>query len=877
MADDMDQLESFARWVKRRRRALDLTQLDLAELIGYSPKTVEKIESGGRRPSKQLVELLAQVLHISNEERQLFAQLARGMESDGYPPNEEMGSSEQPTGILADTTTARLPRTQHPNNLPTQLNSFVGRTRELARIRALLSQEGVRLLVLTGPPGVGKTRLALQAAGDVLPQFKDGVFFVSLVTVTEPTILISTIATTFGIRERARESLLEQLKEHLRNKEVLLLLDNFEQVAESAPLLSDILESTPDVKILVTSRHVLHIYGEYCMPVDPLSLPDWMDPEAQAQAHTNSSREVALAMGTNGVDGSIAGAPHCEGPSAQEAGRSEAVQLFIARAEASRPGFRPLSEDISIIARICLKLEGLPLAIELAAARVPFLPPQTILTRLSSRLKLLTRGARNLPARQQTLRNAIEWSYDLLDEAEKKLFRRLAVFAGGRTLEAIEAICNLKGDLKIDMLDGVSSLVDKSLLQQREGLRGEPRFVMLETIHEYANERLEESGEGWELRLAHAQYFLQLAESVERELHGSKQAKSLDRLEVEHDNLRSALQWAMGQEQGEIALRLSASLHEFWTMRGYLSEGRAWLEGALKEGIGAPAASRAKALMATGVLSLAQGDLVGARTMLEESISLFRELGDKQSIVWASRSLGNGLRYQGDYKSSYTILEPALILARELGNKWDIAILLGDLGIVAHALGDEKAARARYDESLELMRELSDTQGIAMMLVNQGELSRAQGDYDEAYSLYSEGLVLARKLRHKWGTGMVLHNLGHVASHQGKHQDAWALFAESLQIFYELRAKRDIAYCLAAIAGVYGVQRQPERAAVLFAAAQVISNSISSRLDPADETDYERNLADTKAQMSDAKWAQAWERGEQLSLDQAVDFALEEN
>ncbi|HVF99500.1 MAG TPA: tetratricopeptide repeat protein [Chloroflexia bacterium] len=733
------------------------------------------------------------------------------------------------------------------NNLPVQPTPFIGRDKEVEAVCALLRREAVRLVTLTGPGGTGKTRMAVQVGGQLLLDFRHGVFFVALASITDIALVATTIAQTLGVMEAAHRPIVETLKAYLRDRHILLILDNFEQIVDASPVVADIMSGAAGLKVLVTSREILHLRGEHEFPVPPLGLPD--------------TRHL---------------------PPPESLAQYEAVRLFVDRAVALRPDFEVTSDNAPAVAEICASLDGLPLAIELAAARIKILSPEAMLSRLQNhgvdggngRLKLLVGGHRDLPARQQTLRSTIGWSYDLLNEGERMLFRRLSVFAGGRSFEAIEAVCNADGALPLDTLEGTASLVDKNLLQQRPGLTGEDRFVMLETIQEYAREQLEESDEAEALQEQHATYFMEMAERAEPELRGPRQAEWLERLEAEHDNLRAAIRWATENGRTETALRLGAALVEFWKARGHLTEGRTWLEAAL-ETSNTPTQARARALMSAGNLASAQGDYARASAVLLESLGLFRQLGDRVRIASTLKNLGNDARLQGNYDAAYTYFEEGLQIARELGNRQETGTMLGDIGIVAQSMGDQEAARAYYEESLQIRRELKDRRGIAMMLVNLGELARGEGDYDTAQGLYEEGLAIARELGDKWGVGMVLHNLGHVAYHRQKYGQALDLFTQSMSIFYEMRNKRDIAYCLAALGGVYAAQRLPERAAILFSAAQSLSNTISAHLDPADLIEYQRNLATARSQMSIEGWERAWRQGQRMTLDEAVAYGLE--
>src|SRR5215210_2000902 len=570
------------------------------------------------------------------------------------------------------------------NNLPAQPTPLVGRERELGEVRDLLRGEGVRLLTLTGPGGIGKTRLGLQVGADLLDEFEDGVFFVALAPITDPALVASAIAEPLGVVEAADQPFEEGLKGHLRGKELLLLLDNFEQVLGAAPLVGELLSACPKLKVLATSRSVLRVYGEQEYSVPPLELPH---------------------------PGRL--------PPIDRLSQYEAVRLFIERAKAARPDFSVTDGNAPAVAEICARLDGLPLAIELAAARIKLLTPSAMLERLSSRLKLLGGGARNLPERQRTLRGTIEWSHALLEEGERVLFARLAVFSGGRTLEAIEAICDPEGDLPVDALESVSSLLDKSLLRQEEGPEGEPRFVMLETIHEYVRERLEASGEAEETRRLHAEYFLALAEGAEPELRGPDQLGCLERLEAEHDNMRAALQWSLGKEP-ETAFRLAGMLARFWEIRSDFSEGSGSLEAALRQS-GRPntiteAATRAKLLSEAGTFAFYRADFDYATALHGEALELYRELGDDSGVAFALMCLGAQYGEQGDYEPAAPFFEEALALSRRIGDKRNIVTTLQNLAEVERMRGNYERAKTLGMESMALAREMEDKWQLARIV-----------------------------------------------------------------------------------------------------------------------------------------------------------------
>ncbi len=731
-----------------------------------------------------------------------------------------------------------------PNNLPVQPTHLIGREREIEAVRQRLLNADTRLLTLTGPGGTGKTRLALQVAAEVVDEFTGGVFFIDLAPIRDPALVISEIAQTLGVRETAGRPLIDSLKDYLREKRLLLLLDNFEQVLEAAPEVAQLVQAAPGLKVLATSRAALHLRGEKEYPVPPLSLPD--------------PKNL---------------------PSLERLNQYEAVRLFIERATDAKPDFEVTNDNAPAVVEICVRLDGLPLAIELAAARIKILPPQAILSRLQSRLKVLTGGARDLPARQQTLRNTIEWSYDLLDEEEKKLFRWLAVFVGGCTLEAIAEVGNTDGDLGIDVLDGVQSLVDKSLVKQQEGVGGEPRFVMLETIHEFAGEKLEESGEGEKLRRRHVRYFLAFAEEANDGLGGAKSGEWLARLAEEHDNMRAILELSLaagGAEDIEGGLHLAGTLWRFWNRHGDLDEGRTRLVALLSKGAAeAHTRGRAKALFAAGQLAYHQGDYAPATPLLEESLIIYRELDDAYNTSAVLQILGLLAVRRANYSSARALCEESVEIERELQRKGGTAMALGSLAEVVQCQGDYALARSLCEESLAIFRELDAKAGIANMLNNLGDVARYQHNYAEAQSLYEESLSLFRKITHKQGIPYPLLSLGRLALLEQDCERARGLLKDSLTRFKELSNNRRIAMCLIELAALCGAEDKAIQAAALYGASETAFQAIGTLIDPPERTEYAHGLAAARAQLDEATWQAAWEEGRAMSMEEAIAYALE--
>jgi predicted ATPase/class 3 adenylate cyclase len=729
-----------------------------------------------------------------------------------------------------------------PNNLPLQPTPLVGREREVEEISERLRSEEVRLLTLTGSGGVGKTRLALQVAADLLEQFKDGVFFVALATITDPELVPSTIAGPLGLKESAQQSLMETLKSYLREKDLLLILDNFEQVLEGAPVVGELVGACRKLQVLTTSRIPLRLYGENEYSVPPLALPD---PERP--------------------------------PPVELLTHYEAVRLFIERAQAAKADFSVTNDSAPAVAQICARLDGLPLAIELAAARIKLLTPQAILARLGNRLKLLTGGARDLPKRQRTLRSTIDWSFGLLEEGEKVLFGRLSVFAGGRTLEAIEAVCDAGGDLPVDVLGGVSSLVDESLLRQEEGVGGEPRFYMLETIHEYARERLEEYGEAEEIRRRHAHYFLAMAERAEPELPGPRDMEWLERLEEEHDNLRAALSWMLEGGETELGLRLAGALWMFWDAHGHYSEGRRWLEEALAKANGASAAARAKALQGFGSLVYRTGEVDRAVVAAEDGLKLSDEagLGDAVAANFL-RILGWMAEVRGHHERAKELLEESLRLSRDADDTFGIADALLMLGSTVGSLGDRTREKQLHEEGLALSRELGYGSTLGILLFSEGYRLLLEGDYERGAALNEEAATLYRERGYKSGLYYALDNLGWAALLQGDHEQARSYYDQSLVLCKELGDRMIASESLEGMACTAAAEGEAERAARLFGAAEALREAVGYQHLPEEDAWREPYLAAVRSQLDEASWEEAWAEGRAMSFEEAVSYAMVE-
>jgi predicted ATPase/class 3 adenylate cyclase len=788
------------------------------------------------------------------------------------------------SGLPADFPPLRTLDTHH-NTLPLQSTSLIGREPEVAEISALLAQPEMRLLTLLGPGGIGKTRLAIAVATQMRSFFVGSTCFVGLAAVNDPQLVMPTIARELGLKESGNRPPLEQVQAFVGEQQFLLVLDNFEQVVAAAEVLEGLLASCPGLSILVTSRAVLHLSAEQVVPVTPLALPS---------LSTSDNEGIA---------------------------ESAAVTLFVQRARHILPSFQVTPTNARAIAEVCVRLDGLPLAIELAAARVKLLPPQALLARLSQRLHLLSGGPRSLPARQQTLRSTIQWSYDLLGPQEQALFHLLSVFANGWQLSAAEALCQEIGQADLDVLNSLSALLDNSLIQASEEGAEEPRFLMLQTVRDFGLERLEALGELERARVAHAHYFLRLSEQAEPEVHGPNQAMWVARLEHEHDNLREALEWALEQgrdeqaaERREIGMRLSAALRQFWLILGHYREARTFLERALALSEGTHTALRARVLRAIASVADCQGDIerievvaklslalsreledtcgvaeslgslaaaawfrgkiVEAISLHEEQVRLLRQVGEPGEVAQALFLLAEHVSTHGEYARGQALFEEALALFRQAGNElWVGGTLVHSAAWLWFTLGDLATMRQRFQEGQALITKVGDRAWSAECVWVAALLALSEGEPERASGLAQESLSSYREMGDPWYSAWLLHLLGRIETQRGEISIARISYQQSLALNQQVGEKWMTPFNLEGLASVVATQGALRWAAQLWGAAEALREAIDVPRLPVERTGYEQAVGAARAQLGEEAFAAAWQVGWMTKLEQLIDEA----
>jgi predicted ATPase/DNA-binding XRE family transcriptional regulator len=828
---------SFGRWLQRRRKALDLTQEELAQRVGCASETLRKIEADVRRPSRQIAERLAEALEIPEADRAAFIKAARAALA--------VNRLVHPTHDIPQIAFVPPPPSKKPTtNLPAPLTTFIGREKEQAEVIQLITRH--RLATLTGPGGIGKTRLSIKVGEACLRHYADGVWIVELAPILDPLLVPRTTATAIGLRDEQQRPVIDMLSDHLREKNMLLILDNCEHLLDAcAQLANTLLKDCPSLKILATSREALRILGEWLYAVPPLDLPK-----------ANSSIDIATVS------------------------QFSALTLFAERARAVRSDFALNEDNIKTVTMICMQLDGLPLAIELIAARARFMSPQTLLTKLSDPFVFSADGVRAGSPRQKTLHNAIRWSYDLLTEPEQLLFRRLSIFAGGFSLEAVKAVC-AQGKLeRKDIFDLLGRLIDKSLvIVEGVSTSHEARYYLLETIRQYAFEKLKVSEEVKSLRLLHLTFFAEMVEEAERNFKGPLQAVWYDQLDHELDNLRAALTCFEGSEHAEIRLRFAAGLWRYWKSRGQSSEGRGHLQRTLERLPPGPVRQTpayARALTAAGSLAYYEGDFSYSEQSRKEALAIFRNLDDQVGIADCLNGLGNTAISQADYESARVFYEESLTIRKNVGDTWGVARLLGNLGLLAYFQGNYVQAYALHSDSLALFRELRDDEGVANELVNLGDVALHQAELSSALAFYTKSSTISRGLKDQWGLAYAILGIANVTFEQGDFSTAFSLYRECLSMFLEEADYIGLPYALESVAALAIMKNQLEKATRIFAAADALRKRKNSPMPLPDSATYQKKLSVLQGQLDRSNFEAAWIEGRVMTMEQAVEYALED-
>jgi predicted ATPase/transcriptional regulator with XRE-family HTH domain/Tfp pilus assembly protein PilF len=817
------QQDRFGERLRRYREAAGYSQEALAERAGLSANAISALERGERkRPYPDTLRRLAEALGLTNAERADFAIAT---------------SREQEVRV----STPSIDRVVPPRisiDLPGEPTPLIGREHEIEVVGHLLENSNGRLLTLTGPGGVGKTRLALNVARGMSERFPDGVVWVELAPLGEHELVIPSLARALGLEEALGDDQGEALRTYLRGRSMLVVLDNMEHLLDAVTDIADLLHSCPGIGMLVTSRARLNIRGEQIYEVPPLELP------TPGRMHD---------------PGAVASIP--------------SVQLFVWLIQQRDPSFELTEENATYVAEICRRLDGVPLALELVSPKVKLLGIPALLNRLDHALPVLTGGPRDLPTRQQTMEGAVRWSYDLLKPAERALFRRLSVFAGGWGLDAAESVVTIGGEPVGDVLRGIESLADQSLLRQVVEYDSATRFSMLETLREFGLEQLSEAREREVAQLAHLRWCISLAEAAEKGLAGREQSRWLQRLETEHDNIRAALGLTL-VECDEERLRLAGALWRFWWWHGHFSEGRAWLAQVLDRGSHSDSAWRGKALTAAGILAREQGDFGHARTMLEESLAIRRRSGDQRGAAQALNILGLVASSQGDLARAKELFEEGLSVYREAGDQLGVANVLNNLGSVWRDEGQFARAAALYTESMEVYKSFGERRGLSVALHNLGRVANDMGDPDRALELFDECLAIEQELGDRLNLAMTLHNMGRVTQERGLYARTAELYVASLNIRIEFGDKLGCAKVIEDVAAMAGSRGDPERAVRLQSATALLRQRLGAPVPPADRDRHERIFDQAQSQLDAEALENIIARGRVLTIEEAVIEAL---